>query len=98
MSYWLTALVLTGFGFLAGFSIGPPFFVVGVAMLVLGPFRRWPRFFAPALVGVVAFVVAAVLMVPLSCTATSENGGISTTVCSSILGATWSGTGLYNPP
>ncbi len=98
MSYWLTALILTGFGFLAGFSIGPPFFLVGVAMLVLGPFRRWPRIVWPALVGLIAFVLAAVLIIPLSCTATEAVGGISTTMCSSILGPTWSGTGIYNPP
>jgi hypothetical protein len=98
MGYWLIALVLTAFGFVAGFSIGPPFFVVGVAMLVLGPMRARPRVFWPALVGVIAFVIGAVLVVPLYCVATSDVGGISTTVCSSIIGPTWSGSGLYNPP
>jgi hypothetical protein len=98
VSYWLTAIVLVGFGFVAGFSIGPPFFVVGVAMLILGPLRRWRRLFWPLLMGVIAFVVAVVLVIPLSCTASAEIGGASTTVCSSILGPTWSGTGEYNPP
>jgi hypothetical protein len=98
MPYWLLALVLTGFGFIAGFSIGAPFFVVGVAMLILGPVRSKPRAFWPALIGVIAFVIGAVLVVPLYCVATSDVAGVSTTVCSSILGPTWSGSGLYNPP
>jgi hypothetical protein len=98
MSYWLVALVLTAFGFIAGFSIGPPFFVVGVAMLILGPLRTRPRVFWPALVGVIAFVIGVVLVVPLYCVATSDAGGLTTTVCSSIIGPSWSGTGLYNPP
>ena len=98
MSYWLIALILTTFGFLAGFSIGAPFFVVGVAMLVLGPVRTRPRAFWPALIGVITFVIGAVLVVPLYCVATSEVGGGSTTVCSSIIGPTWSGSGIYNPP
>lgn len=96
--YWLAALLLTAFGFITGFSIGPPFLLVGLAMLVLGPFRGRPRLFWPPLVGVVAFVVGVALVIPLSCVATSESGGVSSTVCTSILGPTWSGTGLYNPP
>jgi len=98
VSYWLTALLLTAFGFLSGFSIGAPFFVVGVAMLILGPLRGRPRLFWPPLAGVTSFVVAAALAIPLSCVATSGGDGISSTVCTSILGQTWSGTGLYNPP
>jgi hypothetical protein len=97
MSYWLIALVLTTFGFITGFSIGPPFFVVGVAMLILGPVRSRPRMFWPTLVGVIAFVIGAVLVVPLYCVATSDVDGVSTTVCSSVIGPTWSGSGLYNP-
>lgn len=98
MSYWLAAVLLTAFGFVTGFSIGAPFLLVGLAMLILGPIRRRPRLFWPPLVGVVAFVIGTALMIPLSCSATSEVGGISSTVCTSIFGPTWSGTGLYNPP
>jgi hypothetical protein len=32
------------------------------------------------------------------CTATAEVGQVSHTVCSSVVGLSWSGTGLYNPP
>ena len=98
MSYWIAALLLVAFGFVTGFSIGPPFLVVGLALLVLGPVRRWPRLFWPPLVGVVAFILGVVLFVPLSCTATADVGQISRTVCTGILGPTWSGSGLYNPP
>jgi hypothetical protein len=98
VTYWVLALVITVFGFLTGFSIGAPFLLLGLALLVLGPFRRRPRVFWPSLVAVAAFVVTVALLIPLSCEATSESGGGSSTVCRSIAGPTWSGTGLYNPP
>jgi hypothetical protein len=98
VTYWVLALVITVFGFLTGFSIGAPFLLLGLALLVLGPFRRRPRVFWPSLVAVTAFVLTVALLIPLSCEATSEAGGGSSTVCRSIAGPTWSGTGLYNPP
>ena len=98
MGYWFAALLLVAFGFIAGFSIGPPFLLVGLAMLVLGPLRRRPRLFWPPLVGVLAFILGFSLVVPLSCTATAEVGQVSQTVCASLLGSSWSGTGIYNPP
>jgi len=98
MGYWIAALLLVAFGFITGFSIGPPFLIVGLAMLVLGPLRRWPRLYWPPLVGVLAFILSVVLVVPMYCTATAEVGQVSHTVCSSVVGLSWSGTGLYNPP
>ena len=98
MGYWIAALLLVAFGFVTGFSIGPPFLLVGLAMLVLGPLRRWPRLFLPPLVGVLGFILGVFLVVPLSCTATAEVSQVSHTVCSSILGPTWSGSSVYNPP
>ena len=98
MTYWLAAVGLTLFGFLAGFSIGEPFLIVGLALVLLWPVRGRPRVFRPALVGVVAFAVGMSLTVPLTCEASSIDGGASVTICRSILGATWSGPGLYNPP
>ena len=64
------------FGFVAGFSIGPPFLIIGLAMLVLGPLRRWPRPNWPPLVGVVAFWVGYLLVVPLQCTSNSTLDGV----------------------
>ena len=98
MSYWMAALLLVAFGFVTGFSIGAPFFLVGLAMLALGPVRRRPRLFWPPLVGVLAFIVGVILFTPLSCVATEGVGQVSSTVCAGILGPTWSGPGLYNPP
>jgi hypothetical protein len=98
MGYWIAALLLVAFGFITGFSIGPPFLLVGLAMLPLGPLRRRPRLYWPPLVGVLAFILGVVLVVPMYCTASAEVGQVSRTVCSSVVGLSWSGTGLYNPP
>jgi hypothetical protein len=97
VGYWITSLGLITFGVVAMFSIGRPFFLVGLAMLVLGPLRRRPALYWPPLVAVIAYNVGYWAVVPLSCTATQAVGGASTTVCSSLLGFTWSGSGIYNP-
>jgi hypothetical protein len=98
VAYWIAALVLVVFGFITGFSIGPPFLLLGLAMLLLGPLRRWPRLFWPLLLGFVAFLAGVIAVVPITCTATEALGEASQTVCTSLLGPTWSGSGLYNPP
>jgi hypothetical protein len=95
--YWITSLALMAFGVAGMFSIGRPFFLVGLAMLVLGPLRRRPALYWPPLVAVIAYNVGYWAVVPLSCTATQAVEGASTTVCSSLLGITWSGSGIYNP-
>ncbi|MBI2762667.1 MAG: hypothetical protein HYX54_02760 [Chloroflexi bacterium] len=92
------ALGLVAFGFVTGFSIGAPFFLVGLALLVLGPLRRRPRIFWPPLIGLLAFILGVLMFIPLSCTAIDGVGQVSSTVCSGILGPPWSGSGLYNPP
>lgn len=96
--YWIAALVLVVFGFVTGFSIGAPFLLIGLAMLILGPLRRWPRLFWPPLVGLVVFLAGVVLFIPLTCTASTGVGEASVTVCTSILGPRWTGSGVYNPP
>jgi hypothetical protein len=97
MGYWITSLGLVAFGFVGMLSIGRPFFLVGLAMLVLGPVRRRPALFWPPLVAVVAYNVGYWAVAPLYCTATEAVGGPSTTVCSNVLGINYSGSGLYNP-
>ena len=37
MGYWVASIGLVVFGLVASFSIGRPFLLVGLAMLVLGP-------------------------------------------------------------
>jgi hypothetical protein len=97
-AYWVVALLLTVFGFLTGFSIGTPFLLLGLALLVLGPFRRRPRIFWPSIVAITGFIVTVALLIPMTCVATADGSGASSTVCTSIAGPTWSGTGIYNPP
>jgi hypothetical protein len=92
------ALVLLVFGFLTGFSIGAPFFILGLGLLILHPFRSHRRVYWPVLVGLVAFLAGTALVIPMWCTASGVPGGGSATVCSSIIGMTWSGSGVYNPP
>jgi hypothetical protein len=98
MSYWVAAVVLVVFGFITGFSIGLPFLLLGMAMLVLGSLRRWPRLFWPSLVGFFASLVGVIAVIPITCTAAEAIGETSHTVCTSLLGPTWSGSGLHNPP
>lgn len=97
MGYWITSLGLIAFGFVGMFSIGRPFFLVGLAMLVFGPVRRRPALFWPPLLAVVAYNVGYWAVAPLYCTATEAVGGPSMTVCSSVLGINFSGNGMYNP-
>ena len=105
MAYWITSLILIAFGFLAMFSIGRPFLLVGLAMLILGPVRRRPALFWPPVSAVVAWNVAFLAVVPWTCTTTSTMGaggpggglGDATTVCTSLLGSTTTGPGTLNP-
>lgn len=97
MAYWIISLALIAFGFVAAFSIGQPFLMLGIAMLVLSPFRRRPVIFWPPLLAVFAYNLAYFAVAPFNCTASSFNGGPSTTVCSSLIGIRYAGEGTYNP-
>ena len=79
------------------FSIGRPFLLVGLAMLIPGPLRSRPVLFWSPLVAVIAYNVAYWAVAPLYCTATEAAGGTSTTTCSSLIGIGYSGSGIYNP-
>jgi hypothetical protein len=95
--YWLVALALVVFGFLAAFSIGQPFLFLGLAMIAVGPWRRRPRVFWPVVAGVVAFNVAYLAFAPLVCTATVNLGGAIRTTCTNLLGIPYEGGAGYNP-
>jgi hypothetical protein len=97
MAYWIVAAGLCLFGFLTGFSIGQPFLLVGVALVLLGPVRHRARIFVPILAAVVAYNLGFFLSVPFYCTATSLAGQVSLVVCKSLLGATFTGGEGYNP-
>ena len=96
-AYWSLVTVLLVFGFITGFSIGAPFFLLGLTLAVLGPVRRYRRVVIPAVAGVIGLSAGYVLFAPLTCSATSPVGGASTVVCSSILGGPYSGPGDYAP-
>jgi hypothetical protein len=100
--YWVATAGLIAFGLVGMLSIGRPFLLVGLAMLALGRLRSRPAAFWPPLVAVIAYNVGYWATAPLYCTATqSIDGaaqvGASTTVCSSLLGVSYSGPGIYNP-
>ncbi len=97
MGYWIASLGLVAFGVVAMFSIGRPFFVVGLAMLILGPLRSRPALYWLPLAAVIAFNLGWWAVAPMYCTATQAVGGASTTVCSSLIGISYSGPGIYNP-
>ncbi len=107
VGYWVLAVVFLAVGSVAIFSVGVPFFLTGVVMLVVGRWRRNRAVLWPALVAVWAFVAGYVLVAPLGCTSSSEAltslPGVfsspepSHTVCTNILGIDYSGTGVYNP-
>jgi hypothetical protein len=107
IGYWVLAVVLVAFGYLSLFSMGAPFVLTGLAMIVVGRWRRNPAVVWPALIGVWAFVVGYVLAAPLGCTTSggpapalrgaSSSPALSHTVCTNILGIDYSGAGIYNP-
>ena len=98
-AYFGVAIVLCAVGFVAILSIGAPFFLTGIAMLVVSPWRArkdvvWPVIAAPW-----AFTVTYVLLAPLSCTSTVSIGPLlSRTECTNVLGIDYSGSGSYDPP
>ena len=99
MGYWFFSLAVLLIGFLTGFSIGVFILPIGVALVLLGPVRRRPRVYWPALMAVVGFVAGYLLFVPLTCTATSAtSGGEGATVCQSILGPGYRIAGMVEPP
>ena len=104
MGYWITTFGLIAFGFVAMLSIGRPYFLVGLALLLLRPLRSRPAAFWPPLAAVIAWNVGFLAIAPMSCTATqtvdvgSSTAAESFTVCSSLTGIVYSGRGVYNPP
>jgi hypothetical protein len=96
VGYWVASLGLIALG-VGMFSIGRPFLMVGLAMLILGPLRRRPVLFWPPLLAVIAYNVGYWAVAPFYCTATEAVGGASTTTCSSLIGIGYSGSGTYDP-
>ena len=97
MAYWVLSLGLIGFGLLAGFSIGQPFFLIGLTMLALGAVRDRPLIFWPPMLSVVAYDIVYWAVAPGSCHSTTAYGDFEQTVCTSLLGIWYEGEGVYSP-
>lgn len=101
MIYWLVALAIVVLSYLAGFSIGFLLLPVGLAMLVLGPFRHRPAIYWPPMSAVLAFIVGFLAVAPLYCSSTTFVSGSatsSTASCSSLIGITYAGTSAPRLP
>ena len=105
-AYVALAVGLVLFGFVGLFSIGAPFLLTGLAMLVCFPWRRRPDILWPTLSGVWGLTLGYILVAPLSCTSSNAatatpTGSVSstmgTTTCSGLL-LDYSGGPSYNPP
>lgn len=99
-AYFGLAIALCAVGFVAILSIGAPFFLTGIAMLVVSPWRAREDVLWPVVAAPWAFTVTYVLLAPLSCTGTAYPDGEagSFTECTNVLGIDYSGGGAYNPP
>jgi hypothetical protein len=103
VSYWSLVVCLLGFGFLAQFSIGVPFFLLGLVLAVLFPFRHRVGVVAAGVASVIGFTAGYLLVAPLGCTSTDiarlngVHSVIGRTTCNSLLGWNYSGRGVYNP-
>jgi hypothetical protein len=106
--YWFLAGALILFGLVDLVAIGLPFLVLGLTLIGVGPFRKRPEVFRPAIAAALAFIAVGFLFVPLGCTTRgtavpstavspgSEAGGLTT--CSNALGIDYSGPSPYSPP
>ena len=105
-AYPALAVGLVLFGIVGLFSIGAPFLLTGLAMLVCFPWRRRPDILWPTMAGVWGLTLGYFLVAPLSCTGTATatttptgtvKVGMATTTCNGLL-LDYSGGPLYNPP
>lgn len=103
-AYVALAIALCVFGFLGLLSIGAPFLLTGIVMLVFSPRRRQRAMLWPALAFIWAFAITYILLVP-SCSSVifavpgSQPGPIFRGVTScSVLGIGFSRGPMYRAP
>ena len=105
LAYATLAVVLIIFGFAGLLSMGAPFLLTGIVMLVCFPWRRRREVLWPAISGVWGLTLGYVLLAPIGCSTggTSESltiGFVSTaatTTCDGVF-FDYSGGASYNPP
>ncbi|HWL91839.1 MAG TPA: hypothetical protein VNP90_10800 [Actinomycetota bacterium] len=101
-TYWAIVVALIMFGGIAIFSIGAPFFLLGIILAVLSPWRGRRGVLATGIAAILGLVAGYALVAPLTCTArffpvVGEGQSEGTTTCSNLLGITYEGSGNYNP-
>jgi hypothetical protein len=105
-AYAALAVGLVLFGIVGLFSIGAPFLLTGLAMLVCFPWRRRPDILWATLAGVWGLTLGYILVAPLSCTGTATatttpTGTVTvrmaTTTCNGLL-LDYAGGPSYNAP
>lgn len=90
MGYWAAGLGLIVFGTLGLMTIGLPFLMIGLAMLLLGRMRHRTLAYWPIMLGLIASNIAFWLTIPFYCSASSTvGGGSSAATCSSLIGIPW---------
>jgi hypothetical protein len=103
VSYWMIVVALLVLGYLTGFSIGPVFWFIAAAMIVLSPFRSRPTLFRTGAALFAGFLLGYVLTAPFSCTqttsfdVTTEQTTASPVVCRSPIGIEYSGSEPFEP-
>jgi hypothetical protein len=105
VAYAALAVVLILFGFAGLFSIGAPFLLTGMVMLVCFPWRRRREVLWPAISGVWGLTLGYVLLAPIGCSTGGTSEGLAigfvntaaTTTCNGVF-FDYSGGASYNPP
>ncbi len=95
------ALALVLFGIAGLFSVGAPFLLTGLVMLICLPWRHDRAILLPALSAVWGLTLGYILVAPLGCSSSAISLGHGLvrggTVCNGAL-FDYSGGGSYNPP
>ncbi len=94
--YWVLAYTLIAFGVVTGFSIGIPFLLLGLLLLVLSPVRHRAAIFWPIVIAYLVSVASYILTAP-SCSSFSHNGSPRVTTCSNLIGIDQTGGDSVNP-
>jgi hypothetical protein len=103
---WLYIILAVGlflFGVAGVLSIGMPFLLTGLVMLLLLPWRRRGDILWPSIASIWGLTLGYVLVAPLSCsTSVAPSGSVlpmgdSATTCNGLL-FDYSGSSSYNPP
>jgi hypothetical protein len=102
LGYAFVAVALIIFGVAGLFSIGAPFLLTGLVMLICFPWRRRRGILWPAIAGVWGFTLGYVLIAPLGCTqkvslTRALTSTAATTTCNGVF-FDYSGGASYSPP